>query len=356
MTVLDAEFGTDLTPSEGGGTLWSLPIVAPACEPLDWASVLEEAEARIEEERGRARVAELRREELRRSERDARAVANSLTRQLDTCRFKLKAAAPKTASRAVKTLERRVESQDAEISDLRITLRRSHEHQEQVEARHQDEINWLKQDIDRGRSRLARMYREGERVAESLRRQFDRRLAAAQRLVEAREGTIAWLRERNDRLRAAIVRATELIASLRKKNAELRAEVRGLKGENARWPRVSRSWNSTSTSCARPGASCPRRSTPAGASGRRSREPGASAASSAAPPDTGGPSAPGSGRRRSRETRRRMRACVRVAASPMPPTASGAPLCSRTMSRPTRTPSCGRAGAGVATAPPRRGR
>lgn len=41
---------------------------------------------------------------------------------------------------------------------------------------------------------------------------------------------------------------------------------------------------------------------------------------------------------------------------PMPPTASGAPLSSRSMSRPTRTPSCGRAGAGVATAPPRRGR
>ena len=233
MAVLDAEFGTDLTPSEGGDTLWSLPIMAPACEPLDWASLLEEAEARIEEERGRARVVELRREELRRSERDARALANSLTRRLDTCRFKLKAAAPKTASRAVKTLERRVESQDDEIDDLRLSLRRSHEHQEQVEARHQDEINWLKQDIDRGRSRIAKVYREGERVAESLRKQFDRRLAAAQRLVEAREGTIAWLRERNDRLRAAVVRATELIASLRKKNAELRAEVRDLKGENA---------------------------------------------------------------------------------------------------------------------------
>ena len=233
MAVFDEDFCTDLTPAESGDVLWPLPVVAPAREPLDWASLLEEAEARIEEERGRARVAELRREELHRSERDARALANSLTRQLDTCRFKLKAAAPKTASRAVKTLERRVESQDAEISDLRITLRRSHEHQEQVEARHQDEIAWLKQDIDRGRSRIARMYREGERVAGSLRKQFDRQLAAARRLVETREGMIAWLRERNDRLRAAVVRATELIASLRKKNAELRAEVRDLKGENA---------------------------------------------------------------------------------------------------------------------------
>ena len=217
----------------GGDTLWSLPIVAPVCEPLDWASLLEEAEARVKEERSRANVAELRREELRRSERDARSLANSLTRQLDACRFKLKAAAPKTASRAVKTLERRVESQDAEIAELRLLLRRSHEHQEQAEARHQDEINWLKQDIDRGRSRIAKVYREGERVAGSLRKQFDRQLAAARRLVEIREGTIAWLRERNGRMRAAIVRATELIASLREKNARLRAEVRDLKGENA---------------------------------------------------------------------------------------------------------------------------
>ncbi len=86
-------------------------------------------------------MAELCREELRRSERGARSLANSLTRQIDVCQVPLKAAAPKTASRAVKTLERRVESQDAEISDLRITLRRSHEHQEQGEARHLDEIN-----------------------------------------------------------------------------------------------------------------------------------------------------------------------------------------------------------------------
>ena len=233
MAVLDANCFTDRTRTEGGDILWPLPVVAPARERLDWGSLLEQAEARVKEERGRAAVAELRREELRRSEREARALANSLTRQLDTCRFKLKAAAPKTASRAVKALERRVSCQDDEIDNLRLSLRRSHEHREQVEARHQDEINWLKQDIDRGRSRVAKVYREGERVAESLRKQFDRQLAAARRLVEAREKTIAWLRERNDRLRAAVVRATELIASLREKNGRLRAEVRDLTAENA---------------------------------------------------------------------------------------------------------------------------
>ena len=77
------------------------------------------------------------------------------------------------------------------------------------------------------------MYRKGERGTVSLRKQFDRQLAAAKRLVETREGTIAWLRERNDRLRAAVVRATGLIASLRERNARLRTEVGDLKGENA---------------------------------------------------------------------------------------------------------------------------
>ena len=52
MAVLEADFVTDLTPAEGGDMLWSLPIVAPAREPLDWASLLEEAEARVKEERG----------------------------------------------------------------------------------------------------------------------------------------------------------------------------------------------------------------------------------------------------------------------------------------------------------------
>ena len=233
MAVLDADFCTDLTPAEGGDTLWSPSIVEPVREPLDWASLLEEAGARVKEERGRANVAELRCEALRRSERDARVLADSLTKRLDTCRFKLKTTATKTASRAMKALERRVESQNDEIAGLRLSLRRSHEHLEQVEAHHQDEIAWLKQDVDRERSRITKMHREGARVADSLRKQFDRHLAAARRLVEAREGTIAWLRERNAPLRAGVVRATELIASLRKKNARLRAEARDLKCENA---------------------------------------------------------------------------------------------------------------------------
>ncbi len=58
MAVLDADFCAHLTPAEGSDTPCSPPIVMPASEPLDWASLLEEAEARIEEERDRAAVAE----------------------------------------------------------------------------------------------------------------------------------------------------------------------------------------------------------------------------------------------------------------------------------------------------------
>ena len=36
MAVLDEDFCTDLTTPEGGDTLWSLPFVVPAYEPLDW--------------------------------------------------------------------------------------------------------------------------------------------------------------------------------------------------------------------------------------------------------------------------------------------------------------------------------
>ena len=44
MAVLDEDFCTDLTTPEGGDTLWSLPFVVPAYEPLDWESLLEQAE------------------------------------------------------------------------------------------------------------------------------------------------------------------------------------------------------------------------------------------------------------------------------------------------------------------------
>ena len=151
MTVLDADFDFDLTPAEGDEVLLQGPVVVPEREPPDWASLVKETEARVDEERVRANAADRRREELRRSERNARALADSLTRQLDTCRFKLEATAAKTASRAMKALERRVDFQDDEIADLQLKLRRSHERRERIEARHRNEIDWLKRDMDKVR-------------------------------------------------------------------------------------------------------------------------------------------------------------------------------------------------------------
>ena len=92
-----------------------------------------------------------------------------------------------------------------------------------------------------------------------------------------------------------------------------------------------------------------------GSKSERQKQPGtgANAASSAARPATAAPGGPSSGRRPNGATRRRMRACVPVAASPMSPTASVPRPSSRSRSRPTPAGSSGRAGAGVATARPR---
>ena len=134
---------------------------------------------------------------------------------------------------APKDFERRLKLLDDEVADLRVSLRRSHEHKERIEARHRDEIDWLNKDIAWLRGALVRSADRHRDENASLRRHRDRRRAAAGRMVEARERTIRWLRERVDRLRAATVRATDLIASLRENNARLRAEVRDLKDERA---------------------------------------------------------------------------------------------------------------------------
>ena len=127
----------------------------------------------------------------------------------------VRASAPKAAARRIKFLE-------DEVGDLRYWLRGSHDEIERLKARHRDEVDWLNKDIAWLRETLGGA--ADRRLAEtvSLRKQYDRRHAAVERKVEARDRTIVWLRERNDRLRAATVRATELIVSLRGKNAELR--------------------------------------------------------------------------------------------------------------------------------------
>ena len=133
--------------------------------------------------------------------------------------------------RAAKDLEGRVKFLDREIDNHRSWLRGSHDHIQRLEARHRDEIDWLKKDMAWMRAAFVGAADDRNRTIASLRKQLDRRRAAAVRLVEARERTIAWLRERNERLRAATVRATDMIVSLREKIAGLRAQVRALEVE-----------------------------------------------------------------------------------------------------------------------------
>ena len=285
MAIRDEDFDTDLTLAEGDDRIWLPSETAPARAPLDLRSL-------YERERARAEGAEARCEELRRAELDSRSRASSLQTQLEKCRGKLKAAEegikkvrrtaknalalqaevtrlekllseagvvsskrstivslrmeaarlrsavsaaevrPRPAPRrsrdpeetiaslgeenarlkkevraaAPKGLGRRIKFLEGEVDELRWLLRGSHDHKERIEARHQDEIDWLKKDIAWLREVLGQS-------------------------ADRHNRETAPLRERNERLRAATMRATGMIVSLREKIAGLRAQVRALEVE-----------------------------------------------------------------------------------------------------------------------------
>ena len=285
MAIRDEDFDTDLTLAEGDDRIWFPSETAPARAPLDLRSL-------YERERARAEGAEARCEELRRAELDSRSRASSLQTQLEKCRGKLKAAEegikkvrrtaknalalqaevtrlekllseagvvsskrstivslrmeaarlrsavsaaevrPRPAPRrsrdpeetiaslgeenarlkkevraaAPKGLGRRIKFLEGEVDELRWLLRGSHDHKERIEARHQDEIDWLKKDIAWLREVLGQS-------------------------ADRHNRETAPLRERNERLRAATMRATGMIVSLREKIAGLRAQVRALEVE-----------------------------------------------------------------------------------------------------------------------------
>ena len=108
--------------------------------------------------------------------------------------------------KAVRASQRQCKWLDTENADLRWALRASHDHKERLEARHRDEIDWLNKEIARQHSFYVRASRE-------------------------REAMLAPLHKRIGQLRAATVRAKDMIASLREKNARVRAEARELKAE-----------------------------------------------------------------------------------------------------------------------------
>ena len=57
MAMRDEDFGATLTLAEGGDGLWSSSMAASVCEPPDWRSLYELAQARAEQERTRRKRA-----------------------------------------------------------------------------------------------------------------------------------------------------------------------------------------------------------------------------------------------------------------------------------------------------------
>ena len=135
--------------------------------------------------------------------------------------------------KAASASERRCKRLAGENADLRAALWNSDERERRLKAEYGYQTGRLKEDIARLRGALGRSADKLLDGMASQRQKFDRQIGAVARKVEARDRTLSWLRGRNDRLRAGTVRATELIASLRAKNAVLRADVRGLKAEKA---------------------------------------------------------------------------------------------------------------------------
>ena len=133
--------------------------------------------------------------------------------------------------RTAKDQAGRVRFLERELDNHRCWLRGCHDEIERLKARHGDEIDRLNKNIAWLRERLGQCADRRNAETASLHKRFERRHAAALRKVGERDRTIGWLRERNERLRAAIVRATQLIVSLRAANAGLRGEVRNLEAE-----------------------------------------------------------------------------------------------------------------------------
>ena len=235
MAFRDADLGAALTLAEGDDGIRSPCDAAPGCAARNVRSL-------YERERARAEAAEARCEELRRAELGSRCRAGSLKSRLDASRNKLKAAVEET--REVRRTARNALSLPAEVARLGTLLSEAG-----VEPGKRSTIVSLRMEVARLRKAAPssaarsgpapRRSRNPEQTIASLRKQLDRRRAAAVRMGEARERRIVGLRARNDRLRAATVRATDMTVSLRETNARLRAEVRASEaGRKTLAPRV----------------------------------------------------------------------------------------------------------------------
>ena len=260
MAMRDEDFGSTLTLAEGEHGLWSPSMAASMCEPPDWQSLYEQAEARAEQERARADAAEARAEELLVAERTARSQAGSLKWNLDRSRDKLKAAVGEV--KEVRRTAKDALFHQSEVARLEKLLSEAG-----VDSRKRGTITSLRMEVFRLRQDLQASEAARDTVAvrppkaaptpkpdkdaiRTLRREVDSltrenaRLGKALERARERKDELVSLTRENARLRKALDRAgerTDELVSLRRANARqgkkieaLRARTAGLEARIAR--------------------------------------------------------------------------------------------------------------------------
>ena len=168
MTMRDEDFGATLALPEADDGLWSPSMAASVCEPPDWQSLYEQAQARAEQERARADAAQARAEELLVAERTARSQAGSLKWNLDQSRDKLKAAVEE-----VKKVRRTAkdalfyQSQAARLEKLLSEAG--------VDSRKRSTLTSLRMEVVRLRREVDSLTRENARLGKALERTRERK-------------------------------------------------------------------------------------------------------------------------------------------------------------------------------------
>ena len=197
MTMRDEDFGATLTLAEGEEGLWSPSMAASVCEPPDWQSLYEQAQARAEQERARADAAETRAEELLVAERTARSQAGSLKWNLDQSRAKLKAAVEEV--KKVRRTAKDALFYQSEVARLEKLLSEAG-----VDSRKRSTITSLRMEVVRLRREVDSLTRENARLGKARERNDE---LASLRRANARQGKkIEALRTRNVELEARIAR------------------------------------------------------------------------------------------------------------------------------------------------------
>ena len=266
MAVLDDDFSTDATLTEGGDGVWSPPRLAPAAAPRDFQSL-------YEQQRARADAAEARCEELRWAEVSARSDAGAWKSRFKVCRSKLDAAVEQTkklrrevragapglhrevarlrkelsqalaepSAAATRIRQIRLAALEAENLQLRKTLHREEGHKETIRwqngeiVRHVAQLRRLRDQNETVRSLSAELYRVrltlevSEHAREKLTARLAKFRALGATLSRVPFDEAAHLRNVLRRSR----RQKTTITGLRKENARLRKSVKAAKAGRA---------------------------------------------------------------------------------------------------------------------------